>query len=110
GIGGPRPALPLVFQRDAGVGHRPPLRQEDVVDGPVEAAGAAQPGDIPAARNDLRLGPREDTAPVYGAVRVGPRLAVHDNLEAAEHPGGLLAAAAKAPAPADPVAARDRHG
>ena len=35
----PRPALPLIVERDAGVDHRSPLRQEDIVDRPVEAAG-----------------------------------------------------------------------
>src|SRR2546427_1784316 len=34
-----RPAAPLIVERDAGVHHRPPLREEDIVDRPVEAAG-----------------------------------------------------------------------
>src|SRR4029077_925038 len=55
GIGGPGPALPLVVERDAGVRHRPPLGQEDVLTRPVEAAGAAQPSHIPAAGDDLRF-------------------------------------------------------
>jgi len=40
-IGETGPASPLVFERDANLRHRPPLRQEDVLDRPVEAAGAA---------------------------------------------------------------------
>src|SRR5262250_1124625 len=37
------------------------------------------------------------------------RRAVVENLEAAEHPGGFMAAAAEGPAPADAIAALDRH-
>src|SRR5271170_6048333 len=55
GIGYPRPARPLVLERNANLRHRPPLRQEDVIDRPVEPAGAAQPGHVPATRHDLRL-------------------------------------------------------
>ena len=89
--------------------HGSPLRQEDVVDRPVEAAGAAQPGDVPAARHDLGLGAREHAAPIKRAARVAARLVAVHHLEAAEHPAALLAAAAKAPPPGDAVAALDRH-
>src|SRR5207249_12133033 len=40
------------------------FRQEHVLDRPVEAAGAAQPGDVPAPRHDLRLGARKHPAPI----------------------------------------------
>src|SRR5215831_18525377 len=105
------PARPLVFQRDAGMRHRPPLRQEDVLDRPIEAAGAAQPGNIPAARHDLRfLSPKDPAAINRLAVRIPARTAVIiDNLETPQHPGGLPAAAAEAPAPGDPVSAVDGH-
>src|SRR5204862_1207206 len=88
------PARPLVLERDANLRHRPPLRQEDVLDRPVEAAGAAQPGDVPAARHDLRVGARKDAAPIErAAIRVAARLAViADHLEASQHPEGLLTA------------------
>src|SRR2546428_3655682 len=110
GVGDPRPALPLVVQRGAGLNHRPPLRQEDVLDRPVEAAGAAQPGHVPAALDDLRFRTREDSTPVdRGAVRAAARLAAVENLEAPQHPGTLLTAAAEAPATADAVATSDRH-
>jgi hypothetical protein len=46
------PARPLVLERDTDLRHCPPFRQEDVLDRPVEAAGPAQPGDVPAARDD----------------------------------------------------------
>src|SRR5439155_18023013 len=99
-----RPALPLIVERNAGVNHRAPLRQEDVVDGPVEAAGRAHPGDVPASLDDSRLGTREDSAPVRGrAVRVAARLSAVENLEAAQHPGTFLAARAKGPATGDAV-------
>ena len=90
--------------------HRAPLRQIDVLDRPVEAAGAAQPGHVPAPGDDLRFGPREHPAPVErAAVRAPARLAVIEDLKAAQHPGALLAAAAELPAPADAIAALDRH-
>ena len=109
-VGDPRPALPLVVQRGAGLDHRPPLRQEDVLDDPVEAAGPAQPGHVPAPLDDLRFRTREDPTPVNrGAVRVAARLAAVENLEAPQHPGTLLTAAAEAPAPADAVATSDWH-
>src|SRR5947207_15681684 len=107
----PRPARPLIFERDADWRHRPPLRQEDVLDRPVEAAGAAQPGDVPAPRHDLRFRARKDAAPVErAAFRVPARLAViAEHLEAAEHPARLLTAGAELPSAGDPVAALDRH-
>src|SRR6185437_2357378 len=43
------------------------------------------------------------------AFRAAARLAIVEDLEAAEHPRGFLAAAAELPASADPVAAIDRH-
>src|SRR3954469_15085618 len=89
-----RPALPLVVERHAGMHHRAPLRQKDIMHGPVEAAGAAQPGDVPAARHDLGFIALEDAAPVERlALGADARLAVLDDLEAAEHPLALLAAA-----------------
>src|SRR5712691_5439361 len=110
GVGDPRPTLPLVVQRDAGVDHRPPLRQEDILDRPVEAAGPAQPGHVPAPLDDLRFRTREDPTPVArGAVRAAARLAAVENLEAPQHPGALLTAAAEAPAPADAVATINRY-
>src|SRR5262249_18345228 len=110
GVGDPRPALPLVVQRGAGVGYRPPLRQEDVLDRPVEAAGPAQSGHVPALLDDLRFRTREDPTPVdRSAVRAAARLAAVENLEAAQHPGALLTAAAEAPATADAVTTLDRH-
>src|SRR5919106_4397979 len=109
-VGDPRPALPLVVQRSASVGHRPPLRQEDVLDRPVEAAGPAQPGHVPAPLDDLHVRTREDPTPVdRGAVWGAAWLAAVENLEAPQHPGALLATAAKAPATADAVTTSDRH-
>src|SRR5688572_6710992 len=65
-----RPVAPLVVERHAGVDHRAPLRQEDVVERPVEAAGGTEPGHVPASRDDLRFGAMEDAAPVdRGAIR-----------------------------------------
>src|SRR5262245_30545519 len=82
-VGDPRPALPLIVQRGASLDHRPPLRQEDILNRPVEAAGPAQPGHIPAPLDDLRFRTREDPAPVdRGAVRAAARLAAIENLEA----------------------------
>src|SRR5439155_2472484 len=37
------------------------------------------------------------------------RLPVVENLEAAQHPGGFVAAASEGPAPTDAIAALDRH-
>src|SRR5207249_10112594 len=109
-VGDPRPALPLVVQRGAGLDHRPPLRQEDVLDDPVEAAGPAQPGHVPAPLDDLRFRTREDPTPVdRGAVRPATRLATVEHLEAPQHPGALLTAAAEAPATTDAVATSYRH-
>ena len=45
----------------------------------------------------------------HAAVVAAARLAVVENLEAAEHPGGFMTAAAEGPAPADAIAALDRH-
>src|ERR1700687_27874 len=47
-----RPVAPLVVEWDPGGAHRPPLRQKDVVDRPVEAAGRTEPGHVPASRDD----------------------------------------------------------
>src|SRR5262245_28882851 len=110
GVGDARPPAPLIVQRAAGPDHRPPLRQEDVLDRPVEAAGPAQAGHVPAPVDDLRFRPGEDPAPVRGgAIRAAARLIAVENLEAAQHPGALLTAAAEAPATGDSVAAVDRH-
>src|SRR3954451_18778495 len=107
-VGHARPAFPLVVERDAGVHHRAPLRQKDVVYGPVEAAGAAQPGHVPAAGHELGLLALENPAPVERpAFGAGARLAVVENLEAGEHPLAFLAAAAEAPAPGDAITAID---
>src|SRR6516165_438681 len=110
-IGETGPARPLVFERDADLRHGSALRQENVVDRPVEAAGAAQSRNIPAPRDDLRFGAREHPAPEERtAIRVTARLAViADHLEAAEHPAGLVAATAELPATVDLVTARHRH-
>src|SRR2546430_1381049 len=109
-VGDPRPDPPLVVQRGAGLDHRPPLRQEDVLDDPVEAAGPAQPGHVPAPLDDLRFRTREDPTPVNrGAVRVAARPAAVANLAPPQHPGTLLTAAPEAPAPADAVATSDWH-
>src|SRR5579862_5256157 len=109
-ISGAGPALPLVVERDAGMDHGATRRQENIVDRPVEAAGPAQPGHVPAARNHLRLGAAEHPAPIEGlAVGVATRPAAIENLKASQHPGAFLTAAAELPAPADPVAALDRH-
>src|SRR5215471_17998756 len=110
GIGDPRPALPLIIKWGTGLDHRPPLRQEDILDHPVEAAGAAQPGHVPAALDDLCFRACEDPTPIdRGAVRAAARLAAIENLKAPQHPGALLTAAAEAPAPTDTVATLDRH-
>src|SRR5262249_57647277 len=101
---------PLVVQRGAGEGHRPPLRQEDVLDRPVEATSPAQPGHVPTPLDDPHFRTWEDPTPVdRGAVRAAARLAAVENLEASQHPGALLTAAAEAPAPADAVATGDCH-
>ena len=100
---------PLVVERYAGMNHRAPLRQKEIRHRPIEAPGAAQPAHLPAAGNDLDLGAREQAAPEHAAVVAAARLAVVENLEAAEHPGGFMAAAAEGPAPADAIAALDRH-
>src|SRR5215470_515153 len=106
-----RPAAPLVVERDAGVDHGPPLRQEDIVYGPVEAAGRTQPGHIPASVDDLRFRAREDAAPVdRGAIRAPARLSTVQDLEAPQHPAALLAAGAEGPATGHPVATVDGHG
>src|SRR5260370_37806202 len=60
----PRPALPLVVERDAGVDHRSPLRQEGIVYRPVEAAGCTYPGHPRAPLDDLGVRTREDAPPV----------------------------------------------
>ena len=92
------------------MGHRPPLRQEDVLDRPVEAAGATQPRHIPASLDDRRLLARKHPAPVQRTtIRAAARLAVIEYLKAAQHPGAFLTTAAEAPAPADSVAALDRY-
>ena len=106
-----RPVAPLVVERDAGVDHRSSLRQEDVLDRPVEAAGCAEPGHVPASLHDLRFGAVEHAAPVdRGAIRAATRLVAVENLEAAQHPGALLAAGAEWPAAGDTVATVDRYG
>src|SRR6516162_11482298 len=92
------------------MGHRPPLRQEDILDGPVEAAGPAQSGDVPAPGHDLGFGTPKDPPPVEGlAFRAETWPPVFENLEAPQHPGALLTAAAELPSPADAIAAGDRH-
>src|SRR5437899_4807786 len=107
----PRPPLPLVVERDAGVDHRAPLRQEDIVDRPVETAGRTHSGHVPAALDDLRFRTREDSAPVdRGAIRAPARLVAVENLEASQHPGALLAAGAEGPATRDSVATIDGYG
>src|SRR5262249_4798541 len=104
-----RPAVPLVVERNAVVDHRAPLGQEDVLDRPVEAAGRAHAGHVPAALDDPRFRAREEAAPEdRAAVRTAPRPVAVENLEAAEHPGALLAPGAERPATRDPVAAVDR--
>src|SRR5205814_9522853 len=106
-----RPALPLVVEGDAGVDHRSPLRQEDVVDRPVEAAGRTESRHVPAPLDDLRFRTREDPAPVdRGAIRAAARLVAVENLEAPKHPGALLAAGTEGPATGDPVSTVDGHG
>ena len=90
------------------MGHRPPLRQEDVLDRPVEAAGPAQPGHVAAPLDDLRFRTREDPTPVdQGAVWV-PRGWPRRDLEAPSIQELFLTTAAKAPATADAVATSDR--
>src|SRR4029453_1285036 len=102
------PVAPLVVERDAGVDHRPPLGQEDVVDRPVEAAGCPEPGHVPAPLDDLRFRALEDAAPVdRGAVGAAARLVTVENLEAAQHPGALLAAGAEGPPTRDSIATLD---
>ena len=109
-VGDPRPARPLIVQRDTNVRTRPPLWQEHVLHGPVEAAGPAQSGHVPASRDDLRVLAPKHPAPVERtAIRATARFSSVEDLEASEHPDGLLAAAAEGPVPADPVAALDRH-
>src|SRR5262244_1335953 len=109
GVSDARPMRPLIVERYAGMDHRAPLRQKEIRHRPIEAAGSAQPAHLPAAGNDLDLGTREQAAPEHAAVVAAARLAVVENLEAAEHPGGFMAAAAEGPAPADAIAALDRH-
>ena len=72
---------------------------------PRSPATSQLPGTISASAR------AKDAAPVErAAVRAAARLAiVADHLEAAQHPGGLLTAAAELPAPADAVTALDRH-
>src|SRR5205823_14763079 len=73
-------------------------------------AGAAQPGHVPAARHDLDFGARKEAAPIQRlALGAEARLAVVEDLEAAQHPAGLRGTAAETPAAGDPVAALDRH-
>src|SRR5262249_56320065 len=111
GVRDPGPALPLVVERDARVYHRTAVGQEGRVDGRVEAAGRAHPRYVPAALDDLGFGRREEPAPEdRAAVWPAPRLVPVENLEAAEHPGALLAAGAEGPATGDAVAAIDGHG
>src|SRR4030095_9688639 len=111
GIRDPGPALPLVVERDAGVDHGPPLWQEDVLDRPVEAPRRAKTEHVPASLDDLRFRTREDPPPVdRGAIGAPPRWVASEDLEAAQHPGALLAAGAEGPATGDPVAAMNRHG
>src|SRR5262249_62163726 len=100
----PRPAAPLVVERDARVHHRAPLRQEDVLDRPVEAPGRAEPSDVPASVDDSRFGSLEEPTPVRrAAVRAPAWLVTVENLKAAQHPGALLPPPAQRPAPADPA-------
>jgi hypothetical protein len=62
-IGETGPARPLVLERNTNLRHRPPFRQEDALDRPVEAAGIAQTRDIPAPRDNLGFGaPRASSA------------------------------------------------
>src|SRR6202022_3854766 len=107
----PRPAPPLVLGGGPFLGLRPPPGQKDALDCPVEAAGAAQPRHIPAPRHDLRSRARKHAAPVERAtIRVAARLAILANrLEAPQHPGGFLTAAAELPAAADAVTAGNWH-
>src|ERR1700747_1740778 len=87
-----------------------PLGQEDVLYGPVKTAGTAQPGHVPTSRDNCRFGARKHPTPVKRtAIRPASRLAILDDLEAPQHPTGLLAAAAERPVPVDPVATLDRH-
>src|SRR5262249_23118398 len=102
------PATPLVVERDAGVHHRAPLRQEDVLDRPVETAGRAHPGDVPAPLDDLRFRTREDSAPVdRGTIRTPTWLGAVENLKAGQHPGAFLTTSAERPATGDLVATID---
>src|SRR5262249_47640727 len=111
GVRDARPATPLVVERDAGVHHRPPLRQEDVFHRPVEAAGRTHAGHVPAPLDDLRFRAREDPAPVdRGTIRTPTRLAAVQNLKAGQHPRALLAAGAEGPATGDSVTTRDGYG
>src|SRR5258708_8689322 len=109
GVRDARPVPPLVVERYAGMDHRAPLRQKEILYRPIKASGAAQPAHLPAAGNDLDLGAREQAAPEHATVVAAARLAVVENLEAAEHPGGFVATAAEGPAPTDAIAALDRH-
>src|SRR5207249_11789411 len=96
------PALPLIDEQDAGLDHRTPPRQEDIVARPVEAARRTHPRNVPAPLDDLRFGTREDPAPEdRAAIRAAARLYAVEDLEAAEHPGALLAARAEGPAPGE---------
>src|SRR5262249_62047223 len=99
----PRPALHLIAGGPRGGNHAPPLRQEDILDRPVEAARGAQAGHIPRALDDLGLRALEDSPPVdRGAVRAAARLVAVEYLEAAQHPSAFLTAGAAGPATGDP--------
>jgi hypothetical protein len=72
---------------------------------------ARRPSTVPASLDDLRFRAlRRTPASGPSAVRAAARLVAVENLEAAEHPGALLAAGAEGPATGDPVAAIDGHG
>src|SRR6185437_12917054 len=81
-VGDSRPAVPLIVERRAGMHHGATLRQEHIVDRPIEAASAAQPRHVPAARYDLDLGAREKAAPVeWPSLGAEARFAVVEDLE-----------------------------
>src|SRR4029077_18875594 len=103
GIRDAGPARPLVVELAGRMVHDPGLGQEDIGDGPIKTAGAPHAVDVPAVRHDLDLGAFEHAAPVLRlAAGIGARRTVVDDLEAAEHPAAFHAAAAEAPAAADP--------
>src|ERR1700761_609889 len=90
--------------------HAPAFWQENIINRPVEAAGAAQTCNFPASRYHMGLFAREHATPVHRpAIRTPARLAIIENLEAPQHPAALLAAATKAPVPGNPIAALDRN-